>query len=173
MGVNAILTKMKLKKWIKAGLTVGHTFKINAGSSIDPSFPWLVTIGDNVTFGPNVTILSHDASAQVHLGYTRLGLVNIGDNVFIGAGSIVLPGVTIGSNVVIGAGSVVTKDIPDNVVVAGAPARVIKGIEEFKQKHREKMDVKLDASYTLGGGITPEKKEEMRKLLQEKDIYIV
>lgn len=173
MGISSIMTKMKLKKWIKCGLKVGHTFKINAGSSIDPPFPWLVTIGDNVTLGPNVTILSHDASSQVHLGYTRLGLVNIGNNVFIGAGSIVLPGVTIGSNVVIGAGSVVTKDIPDNVVVAGAPACVLKSIDEFKEKHLEKMTVKLDYSYTQGGGVTSEKKEEMKKLLLEKDIYIV
>lgn len=173
MGISGILMNMKLKKWIKNGLTVGHTFKINAGCSIDPSFPWLVTIGDNVTLGPNVTILSHDASSQVHLEYTRLGLVSIGNNVFIGAGSIILPGVTIGNNVVIGAGSVVTKDVPDNVVAAGAPARVLKSIEDFKAKNKAKMDVKLDISYTLSGNVTPEKKEEMKKLLKEKEIYIV
>ena len=173
MGVSAILTNMKLKKWIKNGLTVGHTFKINAGCSIDPSFPWLVTIGNNVTLGPNVTILSHDASSQVHLEYTRLGLVNIGDNVFIGAGSIILPGVTIGSNVVIGAGSVVTKDVPDNVVVAGSPAYILRTIQEFKSQKQAKMDIKLDMSYTLGGNVTAEKKEYMKNILKEKEIYIV
>ncbi len=173
MGLNAILTNMKLKKWLKNGLTVGHTFKINAGSSIDPSFPWLVTIGDNVTLGPNVTILSHDASTQVHLGYTRLGRVNIGSNIFIGAGSIILPGVTVGDNVVIGAGSVITKNVPDNVVVAGAPAKVIKSIDEFKEKNASKMDTKLDYSYTLGGKITEAKKEEMKQLLAKGDVYIV
>lgn len=173
MGVSAIITKIKLKKWIKNGLTVGDTFKINAGCSIDPSFPWLVTIGNNVTLAPNVTILSHDASSQVHMGYTRLGLVTIGDNVFIGAGSIILPGVKIGNNVVIAAGSVVTKDIPDEVVAAGMPARVVKSIEEFKDKKQKGMDIKLDASYTLAGKITPEKKEYMKKTLGERELYIV
>ena len=58
----------------------------------------------------------------------------VGDNVYIGTNSIILPGVTIGSNVVIGAGSVVSKDIPDGVVVAGAPARVIKTTDEYFKK---------------------------------------
>lgn len=173
MGISAIIVKSKLNKWKKNGLTVGHTFKINAGCSIDPSFPWLVTIGDNVTLAPNVTILSHDASSQVHLGYTRLGLVTIGDNVFIGAGTIVLPGVKIGSNVVIAAGSVVNRDVPDNSVVAGTPARVIKSIEEFKDKKKLGMDITLDVSYTLRGDVTPEKKDYMKKTLMERDLYIV
>ena len=152
---------------------VGEGFKINAGCSVEPSFPWLVTIGRNVTLGPNVTILGHDASSQVHLGYTRLGLVNIGDNVFIGAGTVILPGVSIGNNVVIGAGSIVSKDIPDNSVAVGSPARVIKGINEFKEKNLLVMTEKLDYSYTLGGKVTEEKKEYMKEKLKKQNLYIV
>ena len=66
--------------------------------------------------------------------------VKIGNNCFIGAKAIILPGVSIGDNVIVGAGSVVTKNIPSNVVVAGNPAKIIMSIDEFTQKHIEKKD---------------------------------
>ena len=75
-----------------------------------------------------VQLIAHDASMKRHLGYTLIGKITIGNKVFIGAGSIILPGATIGDNSVIAAGSVVTKDVPENVVVGGNPAKIIKGI---------------------------------------------
>lgn len=69
-----------------------------------------------MTFGPHVQVLAHDASMHNVLGYTKIGRVRIGNNVFIGAGSIVLPNVQIGDNSIVGAGSIVTKDISPNVV---------------------------------------------------------
>ena len=66
------------------------------GYELDPSHCWLIEIGDNVTFGPHVQVLAHDASMHNVLGYTKIGRVRIGNNVFIGAGSIVLPNVQIG-----------------------------------------------------------------------------
>ena len=81
---------------------------------IDDSHAWLIEIGDNVTLAPRVHILAHDASTKLYLGYTKIGRVRIGNDVFIGHVTIILPGVTIGDNVVIGAGSVVKSDIPDN-----------------------------------------------------------
>ena len=88
-----------------------------------------IYVGDNVMFGPNVTIAT--AAHPVEPEQRRQGLqfnldVHIGANVWVGAGAVILPGVTIGENSVIGAGSVVTKDIPANVVAVGNPARVIK-----------------------------------------------
>jgi acetyltransferase-like isoleucine patch superfamily enzyme len=62
------------------------------------------------------------------------GAIRVGNNVFLGFGALILPGVTIGNNVVVGAGSVVTKDVPDNVIVAGVPARVICPIEEYRKR---------------------------------------
>lgn len=108
-----------LKKLKKRGLTVGKNFKLLGGCIIDHSHSCLITIGDDVTFAPRVHVLAHDASTKNDLGYTRIALTSIGDNVFVGAGSIILPGVSIGSGSIIGAGSVVTKDVPPGTVVAG------------------------------------------------------
>ena len=110
---------------IKLGLTVGSNFSRQEKTLIDQSHCWLITIGDDVTLAPRVHILAHDASTKNALGYTRLGTVNIGNNVFVGASTTILPGVNIGDNVVIGAGSVVSKDIPSNSVAVGSPAMVI------------------------------------------------
>lgn len=92
-----------------------------------------ITIGDNVLFGPNVSI--YTAGHPIHpesrnSGYEYGIPVTIGSNVWIGGSCVILPGVSIGNNVVIGAGSVVTKDIPDNVCAAGNPCRVIREITD-------------------------------------------
>ena len=89
-----------IEKLVKMGLTVGKNFNPQLGFDLDASHCWLITIGDDVTFGPDVRVLAHDASMHQALGYTKIAPVSIGDNVFIGAGSIVLPGVSIGSNCV-------------------------------------------------------------------------
>lgn len=92
-----------------------------------------VFIGDNVMIGPNVSIITagHPVSPKCRLkGLQYNADVKIGNNVWIGAGVNVLPGVTIGDNSVIGAGAVVTKDIPSNVVAVGNPARVLREISE-------------------------------------------
>lgn len=138
-----LAAKMKgeqdLDKLIRRGLVVGTGFTKMGGVIIDPSHCWHISIGDNVTLAPRVHILAHDASTKVFLGYTRVENTRIGNNVFVGAGSIVLPGVTIGNNVVIGAGSVVSKDIPDNTVAVGNPARVVKSLSDFIEENKRKM----------------------------------
>lgn len=88
-----------------------------------------IHIGDNVFIAPNVGIYTagHPLDAeQRNRGLEYARPVTIGDNVWIGAGVSILPGVTIGNNSVIGAGSVVTKDIPDHVLAAGNPCRVLR-----------------------------------------------
>ena len=92
-----------------------------------------IYVGDHVMFGPNVTIAT--AGHPLNQDLRRKGLqfnkdVHIGENAWIGAGVIIMPGVNIGSNTVIGAGSIVTKDIPDGVVAVGNPCRVLREIGE-------------------------------------------
>lgn len=94
-----------------------------------------INIGKNVLFGPAVTIAT--VGHPIHPGmreYMYCDPVNIKDNVWVGGGSTICPGVTIGENSVIGAGSVVTKDIPANVVAAGNPCKVIREINEDDMK---------------------------------------
>ena len=90
-----------------------------------------VTFGNNVMCGPNVQIFTagHPLDASERISGLEYGKpIVIGDNVWIGGGVIILPNITIGKNVVIAAGSVVTKNVPDNVVVGGNPAKIIKKI---------------------------------------------
>ena len=96
-----------------------------------------IYIGDHVMIGPHVTIsaATHPISPQMRMKSAEYNLpVHIGNNVWIGAGAVILPGVTIGDNSVIGAGSVVTHDIPGNVVAVGTPARVLRQITEEDYK---------------------------------------
>lgn len=112
-----------------------------------PLYSKLISIGDNVHLAAKVLLVPHDA---IHLclnnyeesqgGETpikeKIGCIEIGNNVFIGSNSTVLYDVKIGSNVIIGAGSLINKDIPDNSVVAGVPAKIIGTFDEFVKKRR-------------------------------------
>lgn len=96
-----------------------------------------VTIGDNCLFAPNVSIYTagHPVHPDTRNTMYEYGIsVSIGDNVWVGGNVVICPGVHIGNNAVIGAGSVVTKDIPDNVIAAGNPCRVIREITEADRK---------------------------------------
>lgn len=140
-----------LEKLVKRGLTIGKNFTRMEGVIIDPSHCWHISIGDNVVLAPRVHVLAHDTSTKVFLDYTRVANTKIGNNVFVGAGTVILPGVVIGSNVVIGAGSVVVNDIPDDTVAVGSPARVVKSLSVFLEENKQKMhgDNVFDAQYTL------------------------
>lgn len=108
-------------------ISVGENFFANYGCIIlDVN---KVTIGKNCMLAPNVGIYSatHPIRAEERYNGEELGLpINIGDNCWIGAGSVINPGVSLGNNVVVGSGSVVTKSFGDNVVIAGNPAKIIK-----------------------------------------------
>lgn len=92
-----------------------------------------IYVGDYTMFGPNVTVATagHPVLPELRKqAYQYNAPVHIGKNCWIGAGAVIVPGVTIGDNTVIGAGSVVTKDIPSNVVAVGNPCRVLREISE-------------------------------------------
>lgn len=107
-----------------------------------------IFVGDNVMFAPNVTITTgtHPIHPILRSKKAQYNLpVHIGNNVWIGAGVTILPGVKIGDNTVIGAGSVVTKDIPANVVAIGSPCKVFRDINENDMKYYNKnMEIDIE-----------------------------
>lgn len=162
------------EKLISMGLKVGKNFNRLNSVILDPSHCWLIEIGDNVTMAPRVHVLCHDASTKQFLNYTKIGRVSIGNNVFIGAESVILPGVTIGNNVIVGANSTVTHDIPDNTVVVGTPSKVICTLEEYLNKEKERMKSApcYGEDYTLRKDVSMEKRMEQKEDLKGKIGYI-
>ncbi len=124
--------------------------------------PWCVTLGDNVHITNEVVFVCHDGGTLLFrhlvpdLEITKP--ITVGNNVFIGTRSIIMPGVNIGNNVVIAAGSVVAKDLPDNGVYGGVPAKLIKPIDEYFEKIQNE-------SLHLGHLKGAEKDKALRKLL--------
>lgn len=103
--------------------------------------PWLVSVGDNVYIAADVRFITHDVSALMISNYLgqkksldKMGRISIGDNVFVGLGTIIMPGVTIGNNVVVAAGSIVVKDVADGEIVGGNPARKIGDFDSYVKK---------------------------------------
>ncbi len=100
--------------------------------------PWIISLGKNVHITDGVKFITHDGGTLLFrdripdLEITKP--IVVGNNVYIGNNAIILPGVTIGNNVIIGAGAIVTKNIPDNSVAVGVPARVVKTAEEYLEK---------------------------------------
>ena len=122
---------------VKCGVNIKGKLYLYGGVSWGTE-PWIISIGDNVHITDGVRFITHDGGTLLFrdkvpdLEITKP--ITIGDNVYIGNCVCILPGVRIGSNVVIGTGSIVTKDIPDNCVVAGVPAKFIKTIDEYFEK---------------------------------------
>lgn len=104
--------------------------------------PWLIRIGDHVHITSGCQFITHDGGTLILRGRDPdleiTAPIVVGDNVYIGMNSIILPGVTIGDNVVIGAGSVVSRSIPSDCVAAGVPARVIRSIDEYYDRLQTK-----------------------------------
>lgn len=146
--LNSILDKLLGSRgenvWVSAPLYVDYGENIYLGNSVEINMNCVfldcnkITIGDNCGIGPNVQIyaVAHPVKPHERLSYTEgsdfafwksyTAPVTLGNNVWIGGGSVILPGVTIGDNTTIGAGSVVTKSIPANCLAVGNPCKVVK-----------------------------------------------
>lgn len=132
--IYAKLSHVGFARWI--GVNMGKNVFIY-GNPIDMfgTEPWCITLGNNVHITREVLFVTHDGGTLLFrkqipdLEITKP--IVIGDNVYIGVRSIIMPGVTIGNNCIIAAGSVVTKNVPDSSVYGGVPARFIKSTDEY------------------------------------------
>lgn len=127
------------------GVNLGKNYSVT-GQVNYSSEPYLISIGDDVRISDNVNFVTHDGGMHVIRKYKNIpadsfGRIIVGNNVFIGMNSIILPGVKIGDNVIIGAGSIVTSDIPNNSVACGVPAKVIETIDEYYKKNKKNIDL--------------------------------
>lgn len=137
--IRALLGGCGKQLWVETPFRCDYGYNIEIGDNFYSNYNLVildtakVTIGKNAMFAPNVSLFT--AGHPVHpearnSGYEYGFPITIGDNVWLGGGVIVTPGVTIGDNVVVGAGSVVTRDLPSNVIAAGNPCRVIREIAD-------------------------------------------
>lgn len=133
-------------------------------SLVDSLVPEFVEIGDNFISAPGSIILAHDASLLIQYREYRVQRTIIGNDVFLGANAVILPGVNIGDGAIIGAGSLVTKDVEKNTVVAGNPARQISTVQEYREKcYRKETLVKAPKSFN---------KIFEGKMIDEEDIQL-
>lgn len=122
-----------------AGVIIGNDNFIASAFWMNAE-PYLIEIGSKCQITDGVKIFTHGGAGAVRNVYPlfdTFGRVKIGDYVYIGSNSLIMPGVRIGNNVLIAAGSVITKSIPDNVVVGGNPAKYICSLEDYLSKNIE------------------------------------
>lgn len=142
--INKLRGREDLNSAVKRGLQCG-TGCTDMGGCNFGSEPYLITLGDYVRISGFVQFVTHDGGswffrrAGKYKDVVNFGRIKVGNNVFLGTRCIIMPNVKIGNNCVIGAGSIVTKDVPDNSVAVGVPAKVIMTIDEYAQKMKSKM----------------------------------
>lgn len=142
-------------EWLRlCGMKIGEGTILGCGLEAFPE-PFMVELGKNVYFAASVQLLTHDGSLSWltrKMGLTdkrteKIGRIIIKDNCFIGARAMIMHDVTIGKNCIVAAGAVVTKDVPDNSVVGGCPAKVICSVEEYIERNKHRKDYTCRMSY--------------------------
>ena len=138
--------RSKVEYLRSCGARIGERTRLNCSTDSFGTEPYLVTVGSDCLFANGIHIITHDGGVVVLNNLNlfdgkkmdKISPVNIGNNVYIGTGAMIMPGVTIGNNVIIGAYAIVTKDIPDNTLAVGMPAKCIKSIDEYYLSAKEK-----------------------------------
>jgi acetyltransferase-like isoleucine patch superfamily enzyme len=129
------------------GVKVGQRCKIYTTPHNFGTEPWLIEIGNDVTIGQGVQLITHDGTSRLFRKRlpemnpfgNRFATIVIQDNCFIGNNAILLPGIEIGPDSAVGAGSIVTKSVPPQTIAAGNPARVLKTLDKYIENYRQRM----------------------------------
>ncbi len=160
MGVLAgIIAKRKKRKnpvdyWRKLGAQIGEQCELYPSAYLGTE-PYLIKIGNHVRINSGVQFVTHDGGVWVLRGLADtdskfpaemkdadlFGEITIGNNVHVGTNVIIMPGVSVGDNCIIGCGAIVTKNVPDNSIAVGIPARVIETVETYYHKHSQDFDL--------------------------------
>jgi maltose O-acetyltransferase len=163
-----------LKRLRRLGLNAPGPVLIASRVHIDPGFAWAITIGANVRIAHDARIIAHDAAVKHLTGYTEVLPVVVGDDCYIGAGALVLPGSTVGAGAVIGAGAVVRGAIPEGVVAAGNPARSVGPAGELRERHEELQGQLQCFEWRACHGATTQEVAVMREALaRDGRIYVL
>lgn len=134
------LARIRGKAIAPPGAKIGSNVHLGDGARLDWSHGRHITIEDDAVLVSGARVLCHDASSYRRAGMTWVAPVHIGRRAFIGADSVLMPGVTVGEDAVVAAGAVVTEDVPARAIVAGVPARVIGNVVDLDAKRREDVE---------------------------------
>ena len=137
----------KRKYLEKRGATIGAGTRLNCSTDSFGTEPYLIKCGKDCLFANGVHFYTHDGGIKVlntlnmfdGKRMEKFGAIVVGDNVYIGSETLIMPGVTIGDNCIIAAGAVVTHDVPSNTVWGGVPAKQIKSLDDYYQSTLEKI----------------------------------
>lgn len=156
------------------GMHIGEGVNLPASTTIDSSHCFLISIGDWCGFGGDCMILAHDGQMDEFLDAGRIGRVVIHPHSHIGARSIILAGVEIGPRTIVGAGSVVSRSLPPDTVCAGNPAKVICTLDEYLERHRERIVRRPTFEYMDYDirFLTPDRRAELVAAVGDGDAYL-
>lgn len=146
------------------GVEIGRDCRIYGGSpNMWGTEPFLIKIGNNVHITDGCRFLTHDGGTLILRKYTPdlevSAPINMGNDIYLGVETIIMPGVSLGDNVIVGAKSIVTKDVAPNSVVVGIPAKKIKTVDEYHEKQKK-------VSLKLGHLNRDEKEKALKKLFK-------
>ena len=155
------------------GIRVGRNVHMGQPCWLDACHGRHITIEENATLAPGVRILCHDASSNRRIGRTWVAPVTIGSGAFIGADSLILPGVIVGAGAVVAAGSVVTRNVPPGVVVGGVPARELMTVQELDQKRKESAAKAFPSAVYEVPNLAPHLDAELREAAERDGGYFL